>query len=215
MKNRFVWAGSLGGIASVIVLFITGNMPIMLLTGAAVFAMFSLIMKPDKKQDAISVILSEEKSFESVLSEASTFLDVAQNSSKRIQNDLIREKSREMCSSVHNILEELGTHPEKKPVVKKFLSYYLPTLAGVLSRYERIESNNAVSMQIQEKIIDYLDSIGIATKKLHANMFEDELLDMSLDMEVMTQLIKQEGLIDDENNIKLPVDKDKIELTLK
>ena len=213
MNNRFVWAGVLGGLASVIVYFFTGDIPIMLSAGAAAFGVFSFMIKPKKESSPIDVIINEQKSFESILSEGESHLQTALDCAAKIENEVVQQRAYKICNNVFKILEELRTHPEKIPTVRKFLNYYLPTLTGILNKFERIENNDAVSEDIQNKVIEYLDHINDATEKLHANMFEDELLDMSIDMEIMTQSVKEEGLIEDENRIRLPSNEENIELT--
>ena len=204
MKNRFLWAGIIGGLAAAAVYFLTKNLTIMLSAGAAAFAVFSVLMKPAKNQDPTGMILSETKTADSILSEGELYLKDAVRAASKINNAAIQNKAYEICSSMLKILQELRTHPNKIPSVRKFLNYYLPTLTGILNKFERIEENNAADAATQKKVTEYLISIENATKKLHANMFEDELLDMTIDMEIMTQSVKEEGLIEDENKMKLP-----------
>ena len=204
MNNRFLWAGIIGGLAAAAVYFLTKNLTIMLSAGAAAFAVFSVLMKPAKDQDPMSVILNETKTADSILSEGELNLKTAVSAASKIDDETIQKKAYEICSSMLKILQELRMRPNKIPSVRKFLNYYLPTLTEILNKFERIEENNAADAETQRKVTEYLTAIENATKKLHANMFEDELLDMSVDMEIMTQSVKEEGLLEDENQIQLP-----------
>lgn len=117
----------------------------------------------------------------------------------KIKDPEIREMSREICDVNEKILKTLRQKPEKIPQVRQFLNYYLPTLGEILVKYERIEKSGVSAKQSEEKVEKYLADIKKAMEKQYENLYEDDKLDLSVEMEAMTMAAKSDGLISDEN----------------
>ena len=117
----------------------------------------------------------------------------------KIKDPEIREMSREICDVNEKILKTLRQKPEKIPQVRQFLNYYLPTLGEILVKYERIEKSGVPAKQSEEKVEKYLADIKKAMEKQYENLYEDDKLDLSVEMEAMTMAAKSDGLISDEN----------------
>lgn len=62
--------------------------------------------------------------------------------------------------------------------------------------YERIERSGTMTDQ-RDKVEKHLKEIKSAMEKQHANLYEDDMLDLSVEMEVMTSSCKQDGLLTD------------------
>jgi 5-bromo-4-chloroindolyl phosphate hydrolysis protein len=117
----------------------------------------------------------------------------------KIKDPEIRDMSREICDINEKILKTLRQKPEKIPQVRQFLNYYLPTLGEILVKYERIEKSGVPAKQSEEKVEKYLADIKKAMEKQYENLYEDDKLDLSVEMEAMTMAAKSDGLISDEN----------------
>lgn len=62
-------------------------------------------------------------------------------------------------------------------------------------------------------MISCLDSIQAAMEKLYASLFDDDKLDLAVEMEVLKQCCKQEGLLE-ENTVQTQNGDQNITLTL-
>ena len=204
MKSRFLWAAAAGTAASVIVYFLTENIFAAASVWAAAAAAYVFFFRPEKPRDPLIAAAEDEKSADLVLKEGETVLQKAKDNASGIENKAVREKALELCASMQKILEELRISPKKIPSAKKFLNYYLPALCGILEKFERIEENDAADAETRKKTAEYLVFIDDAAKKMHTKMFEDDLLDMAIEMEIMAQAVKDDGLTEDENKITLP-----------
>ena len=49
-----------------------------------------------------------------------------------------------------------------------------------------------------DKVRNYLNDVDKALKKFYTNLFEDEKLDLTVEMEAMTMAVKRDGLITDD-----------------
>ncbi|MGN0307555.1 MAG: 5-bromo-4-chloroindolyl phosphate hydrolysis family protein [Lachnospiraceae bacterium] len=129
----------------------------------------------------------------------------------KIKSRRIREESEEICRTADKILRTLKSQPEDIPVVRQFFNYYLPTLGNILVRYEKIEKSGVPAKEMEEKVIACLENIKSAMDKQYVNLFNDDILDLSVEMEVLTQACKRDGLLTDED---IQNNKEGITLTL-
>lgn len=113
----------------------------------------------------------------------------------RVKNQEIRASSQGVCQVIEQILGALKEQPEDIPKVRQLFSYYLPTLGGILQRFVRLEQSGVPAADSTEKVISGLSTIQIAMDKLYASLFEDEKLDLTVEMEVLKQLCQQDGLL--------------------
>ena len=106
------------------------------------------------------------------------------------QIDRLEEDTRKI---VNYVVE----HPEKLPQIKRFMSYYLPTTLKLLNAYDRMGAAGVSGENIDAtrgRIDAMMDTIVAAFDKQLDALFADEALDISTDITVMENLLKQEGL---------------------
>ena len=116
----------------------------------------------------------------------------------RVKDSRIRALSEEICRSIDRILRTLKEQPEDIPAVRQFFNYYLPTLGSILLKYVRLEESGVPTAEITENTVSCLNDIRTAMEKQYANLFEDDMLDLSVEMEALTTACKRDGLLDDE-----------------
>lgn len=131
----------------------------------------------------------------------------------RLKNQQIRNLSEDVCGIIDKILKALKEQPEDIPTVRRFFNYYLPTLGGILRNFLRLEKSGVPDADTTEKVIACLNDIRIAMEKQYANLFDNDKLDLTVEMEVLRQMCKQDGLLA-EDTIRLQDGKRNISLTL-
>lgn len=95
------------------------------------------------------------------------------------------------------IIDYVVAHPEKKPQIRKFLNYYLPTTLKLLNAYDRMDSAGVSGTNIDGtmgKIETMMDTIVTAFDRQLDALFGDEALDISTDITVLEQMLAGEGL---------------------
>ncbi|WP_251448797.1 5-bromo-4-chloroindolyl phosphate hydrolysis family protein [Vermiculatibacterium agrestimuris] len=95
------------------------------------------------------------------------------------------------------IMDHVVEHPEKLPQIKRFMGYYLPTTLKLLNAYDRMGAAGVSGENIdgtKGRIDAMMDTIVAAFDKQLDALFADEALDISTDITVMENLLKQEGL---------------------
>ena len=119
----------------------------------------------------------------------------------KVKDPEIRKTSETICALIDKILRTLKEQPGDLPRLGRFFSYYLPTLQSVLTKYTRLESTGLPGEDTAEKTFSCLTDIKSAMEKQYENLFEDEKLDLSVEMTVMSQICKRDGLLADDNQI--------------
>ena len=131
----------------------------------------------------------------------------------RIRHQQIRRLNEEICGVADKIIRTLKEQPEDIPRIHQFIDYYLPTLGKILTKYVRLEESGVPADSITESVVSCLGDIRTAMEKQYANLFENDILDLSVEMEVLTQICKRDGLLPEED-FRLPDNEQGVTLTL-
>ena len=122
----------------------------------------------------------------------------------REENDKIpdAELSRnidEIDTTAREIFRTVAEQPGKAPQIRRFMDYYLPTTLKMLSGYSKMNERNVTGQQAQEtrrQIESATAVVEKAFKKQLNNLYQDDILDISTDVEVLETLLKADGLTD-------------------
>jgi len=117
----------------------------------------------------------------------------------RIKNREIRDLSSQLTASADKILKKLREDPEGIPNARQFLNYYLPTLGNILNKYARVEESGIPSGDLTQRVIAHLGEIKTAMDRQYASLFDGDLLDLSVEMEVLSTACRRDGLLSDED----------------
>lgn len=117
-----------------------------------------------------------------------------------ISNKLYRLEN--ICT---RIFEHIEDNPEKLEDIRKFMSYYLPTTLKLVETYHEFSLQPVQGENIttsKKEIEDMLDDINLAFEKMFDKLFEDDAMDISTDISVLSTMLAQEGLLEDEFKVK-------------
>lgn len=107
----------------------------------------------------------------------------------------IRTASNEICASMDKILSALKADPTRISSARMFLQYYLPTQKSILTKYHQIAESGVAHADLKEKVLAHLTDIKTATDKQLENIYENDMMDISAEMELMNISIKEDGLL--------------------
>lgn len=130
--------------------------------------------------------------------EAREYLRQMRQADIAIQDEAVSEKIRKLEARTSQIFQVVSENPEKLPEIRKFMSYYLPTLVKLLRSYDHLEEQGVEGDNIRrtmQEIERILDTVVEAFDKQLDNLFETEALDISSDIHVLETMLSQEGLI--------------------
>ena len=181
-----------------------------LLLIAALVALILWLVFRKPKPGSPEAVRAENKQ---ILSKGHSRLAELRRLGMRVKNAEIRTLNTRICASADKILKTLKEKPESIPSVRQFLNYYLPTLGGILTKYVRVEESGVPSGELVQSVIAHLGEIQTAMEKQYANLFEDDMLDLSVEIEALTLACKRDGLLSDED-FKPQAEDGEINLTL-
>ena len=147
-----------------------------------------------KEKKSMGGKLSDENA--EILSKGRKDLMTLRRSVLGIKNIDIRKKGNDICASIDKIIQTLKDKPEKIQSARRVFNYYLPTLGDVLSKYRTLENNGIPGDEKLVAVGNCLDDIKAAMDKLYSNLFESDILDMTVDIEAMKLAVKRDGLSD-------------------
>lgn len=120
----------------------------------------------------------------------------------KMQNSEVKASSLRVVDLAEKILNTLREKPEKINQSSQFLNYYLPTLGVILQKYRKLEISGVDITGTPEKVLNYMSDIESALQKEYHNLFQNDFLDLSVEMEAMTIAFKRDGLLTDEDLAK-------------
>ena len=205
MNNKSGLLGLAGVIFAAILLVVVKNVIPSLFRKLMILAIIVLVLvlllvavvlyfafkKPKEKKNA-------DNDAKAILTKGRQNLMELRRYSMKMKHQQVRKLNDEICGVIDKILQTLSKQPEDIPAVRKFFNYYLPTLGGILEKFTRVENSGIPSGETAESVISCLTDIKSAMEKQYENLFEDDKLDLSVEMEVLTAVCKRDGLLEDD-----------------
>lgn len=144
------------------------------------------------------VVTQPVESTETILAKGRTNVMKLRRIASTIKNQGIKQLSEDICKSAEEILLALKEQPENIPLARQFLNFHLPTLGNILLKYQKTEQAGLITPQTTEKNLACLGDIKMAMEKQYKNLFEDDALDLTVEMNALILACKREGLLSDE-----------------
>ena len=122
----------------------------------------------------------------------------------RKENDLIPDaeltaQMNQLDKVANQIFHTVAEQPAKAPQIRRFMDYYLPTTLKMLTGYRKMDERQGKGENANEaraQIREAMDTVLKAFDKQLDALYQDELLDISTDIDVMETMLRQDGLID-------------------
>ena len=120
----------------------------------------------------------------------------------RRENDLIPDSSlsdkldrlENQCAEIFRTVYD---KPAKAPQIRKFMEYYLPTTLKMVKGYRMLDErgvSGAEAVQAKRRIDDMLGVVLGACDKMLDKLYQDDVLDLTTDIDVLEQMLKRDGL---------------------
>ena len=122
----------------------------------------------------------------------------------RIPDELLTKRLDQLEILCGEIFRTVHDKPEKAPQIRKFMDYYLPTTLKIVSTYRVISERGAFGSemaQARQRIEDALGTVIKGCQKLLSKLYQDDVLDITTDIDVLEQMLKRDGLTETELQI--------------
>lgn len=115
----------------------------------------------------------------------------------QIEDPEVSKKLYRLEVTVGKIFTYVEKKPRKLPETRRFMNYYLPTclkLVEAYREYDAMEVQVANVLQAKKEIEQALETMDDAFNNLLHELYEEEVMDVTTDIEVLGAMLEQEGL---------------------
>lgn len=121
-------------------------------------------------------------------------------SGKALEKQTDIDSLKRIIGFVETIYEKTDEDPEQIQAARSFYDYYLPTITDVISKYRKTKGKTGSRdrQEIETKLTAALDETERAFELLLQKLYEGDILDLKVGIEVLQAKIKMDGLIDPE-----------------
>ena len=160
-----------------------------------------------KEKDELQMDISQDLvKYEKLITDARANIRRLELLKEKIENKTLRDDITYVCDISDRILKSLKENPKKTGQVRKFIDYYLPFTLNILTQYNKIEDQELTSVESKEfmdKVEMMIGRVKEACEIQLNNMYESDLLNTNADIKVFETMLKTDGLVDDNMNIKV------------
>lgn len=159
-----------------------------------IIVMFAAFRKnKDQKLDPKAVTLN------SSLNKGRTYNMEIRRHNMKIKDKEIRTETEKVSSLVEKILTTLREQKDDISKARQFFNYYLPTICKILDKYVRLEESGVLTDDVRNSTLTCLLDIQRALEKQYQSLFDNDTVDLTVDMEALTLICKKDGLLDDKD----------------
>lgn len=151
-------------------------------------------VEPPKPPEKINTGNSE---LDEVLTSAMAYMSELTALDVAITNERIDGPVQELVSICRQIFDYIRKNPAKVRQLRQFMDYYLPTTINLLKNYDELSRERFKGENIKKamaKIEDTMLTVVQAFRKELNDLYQDQAMDISVDIEVLQNMMEQEGI---------------------
>ncbi len=194
--------GQISGVLSFlsfVSLFFIFKLPILVcaMAGAAVyFAFFTLLGNKDLRFNKTKDTANDLRKSD-LIDLSRTKLEEIESSALKVNKIEIQQKIRRICALGYKILDEIKMRPNSIKISKQFLNYYIDATGTIISKYAGLQTNKEYIPSANaslDKAEEVLDKVESAFKKQLERLYDNDVMDLDIELNVLAKTIKSEGL---------------------
>ena len=127
----------------------------------------------------------------------------------RRENDLIPDSSlsdkldilEKQCAEIFRTVYD---KPNKASQIRKFMDYYLPTTLKMVKGYRMLDERGVTgqdAVYARNRIDDALGVVLQGCEKMLDKLYQDDVLDLTTDIDVLEQMLKRDGLTESDLDV--------------
>ncbi|MEG0740842.1 MAG: 5-bromo-4-chloroindolyl phosphate hydrolysis family protein [Clostridia bacterium] len=120
---------------------------------------------------------------------------------RKIPEAALTEKLTQLENQCAEIFRAVYDKPAKAAQIRKFMDYYLPTTLKMVKGYRVLGERNLAGEDVaaaRRRIDDALSVVLKGCQKMLDNLYRDDVLDITTDIDVLEQMLKRDGLTESE-----------------
>lgn len=140
-----------------------------------------------------------DENADAVISKGQEMLRQIRAANNAIPDQTLSQQMYELERLCVQIFKTVAEKPGKASQIRKFMNYYLPTTLKMLNSYRTMQErgvSRSDMLEARNALIHGMNMILTACQKQLDNLFKDEMLDVSTDIDVLEQMLKRDGFVD-------------------
>ena len=154
-----------------------------------------------RREEASKIPLTGNEQADNVILKGQEMINTIQNENIVITDPTLSAQMDTLYDKCQTIFRTVSSDPAKAPHVRKFMNYYLPTTLKVLGNYRQMQQSGVSysgMSQARDSAVRCMDMVLTACQKQIDSLHQENMLDISTDIDVMEQMLKRDGYIESE-----------------
>ena len=159
-----------------------------------------LVLSDEGISDFIEEAEDEPEAVAKTVEDENAILQEIREVNDAIPDEVMSAKIDRIGEITGKILDYQRSHPSKSGQLRSFLNYYLPTTLKVLRAYAQLDAQGIEGENIsaaKKRIEGMMDQVVDGFEKQLDKLFQDDALDITSDVEVLENMLRQDGLASD------------------
>ena len=147
-----------------------------------------------------------EKTAEEIKKEEDEILREIRRINDEIPDEVMSAKIDRIEEITGKILVYQKAHPDRSGQLRSFLNYYLPTTLKILRAYAQLDAQGIEGENIsatKARIEGMMDQVVAGFEKQLDKLFHNDAMDITSDVQVLENMLKKDGLSDDQGGITM------------
>ncbi len=169
-----------------------------LLIGRVAYIMFSGLDTSQKAQSMEDLPVTGNTSVDQLIARGQSMLASIRRENDMIPDPSLSQKIEDLDGIATRIFQAVIDQPEKAPQIRRFMDYYLPTTLKMLTGYRKLQDSGVAGFKAQstkERITSAMDVVLGAFGKQLETLYQNDMLDISTDIDVLETMLKQDSLL--------------------
>lgn len=153
----------------------------------------------DKTPDSLQKVQGEtgNPDVDALLERGRAMIMDIREENKKIPDEGLTDKLTQLENQCAEIFRAVYDKPAKAVQIRKFMEYYLPTTLKMVKSYRVLGERNMAGQDVAAARRRIDDALGVVLKgcqKMLDNLYRDDVLDITTDIDVLEQMLKRDGL---------------------
>jgi 5-bromo-4-chloroindolyl phosphate hydrolysis protein len=186
------------GIFALLFVVVDAGTLISLVLGGTAFAGGALLLSPEKIDPMFEALAKEHgitpAQLRKILNNGKAKVKTLRIYAENVKDNSIKKEISEIAGTAEKIFQNFSKDPKDIKAARQFITYYLDAAINVIKQYSELSDNAPDKKYFQAKVSALLKTINKSFEKQLKRLYEDDFLNLEVEMKVLEKTIKTEGL---------------------
>ncbi|HSK67654.1 MAG TPA: 5-bromo-4-chloroindolyl phosphate hydrolysis family protein [Candidatus Limnocylindria bacterium] len=168
------------------------------LVGRVAYIMFSGLDTSKKAPSVEDLPVTGNEAVDRLVKRGQEMLAQIRHENELIPDPVLSARIDELEGITGRIFRTVIEQPGKAPQIRRFMDYYLPTTLKMLTGYRKLTERGVTGESAREtkaRIEQAMQVVLGAFKKQLETLYQNDMLDISTDIDVLETMLKQDSLL--------------------